>query len=284
VSINGSGFTGATAVLFGGIAAASYTVNSSTSITAVAPAGTAGAVDITVTVPSSTNLLEQATYSLYGQQTIQAGSDVSPFGFQGSYTDPSGFIYLINRYYDPSSDQFLSIDPAVAQTGQPYAFTGDDPLNKTDPLGLKGGPGIVGFTVNWICSQHPHSSQCKGAKHKVWVMTHPKSSTFDKVFAYGILGLEGAAASGLAAAAAPEAAGAATVPAWVTEAAPIVGRAVTIGATARIAENKLEGIASNPNYPDPTRDLAGVEVKVTRIGDYISGGNDLKDLWEMWSK
>jgi hypothetical protein len=115
-------------------------------------------------------------------------------------------------------------------------------------------------------------------------MTHPKSSTFDKVFAYGILGLEGAAASGLAAAAAPEVAGAATVPAWVTEAAPIVGRAVTIGATARIAENKLEGIASNPNYPDPTRDLAGVEVKVTRIGDYISGGNDLKDLWEMWSK
>jgi hypothetical protein len=29
----------------------------------------------------------------------------------------------------------------VAETGQPYAFTGDDPLNSTDPLGLaKGGP------------------------------------------------------------------------------------------------------------------------------------------------
>jgi hypothetical protein len=26
----------------------------------------------------------------------------------------------------------------VAKTGQPYAFTGDDPLNETDPLGLKG--------------------------------------------------------------------------------------------------------------------------------------------------
>ena len=25
----------------------------------------------------------------------------------------------------------------VATTGQPYAFTGDDPLNSTDPLGLK---------------------------------------------------------------------------------------------------------------------------------------------------
>lgn len=42
----------------------------------------------------------------------------------------------IDRYYDPSSDQFLSIDPDVATTGQPYSFTGDDPLNATDPLGL----------------------------------------------------------------------------------------------------------------------------------------------------
>jgi hypothetical protein len=30
----------------------------------------------------------------------------------------------------------LSVDPLVAETGQPYAFTGDDPLNATDPLGL----------------------------------------------------------------------------------------------------------------------------------------------------
>ncbi len=43
----------------------------------------------------------------------------------------------IDRYYDPSTDQFLSVDPDLAETGQPYAFTGDDPLNATDPLGLK---------------------------------------------------------------------------------------------------------------------------------------------------
>ena len=29
------------------------------------------------------------------------------------------------------------MDPDLAETGQPYAFTGDDPLNATDPLGLK---------------------------------------------------------------------------------------------------------------------------------------------------
>jgi RHS repeat-associated protein len=79
---------------------------------------------------------EMDIYSVYGIQTISSGSKVTPFGFQGSYTDPTGLIYLINRYYDPATDQFLSIDPDVAETNQPYVFTNDDPLNATDPLGL----------------------------------------------------------------------------------------------------------------------------------------------------
>jgi hypothetical protein len=44
-------------------------------------------------------------------------------------------IYLINRYYDPATDEFLSIDPDVATTNQPYVFTNDDALNAVDPLG-----------------------------------------------------------------------------------------------------------------------------------------------------
>jgi hypothetical protein len=43
---------------------------------------------------------------------------------------------IINRYYDPATNQFLSVDPAVAQTNEPYNFTNDDPLNADDPLGL----------------------------------------------------------------------------------------------------------------------------------------------------
>ncbi|MBB6732830.1 IPT/TIG domain-containing protein, partial [Cohnella zeiphila] len=51
VTLTGTDFTDATAVTFGGMPAASFQVDSATQITAVAPAGTAGAVDIVVTTP-----------------------------------------------------------------------------------------------------------------------------------------------------------------------------------------------------------------------------------------
>ena len=43
--------------------------------------------------------------------------------------------YPDGRYYDPSTAQFISVDPAVAQTGDPYAYADDDPANLSDPTG-----------------------------------------------------------------------------------------------------------------------------------------------------
>jgi RHS repeat-associated protein len=103
--------------------------------------------------------LEQALYSAYGKATITGGA-VTPFGFQGSYTDSTGLIYLVNRYYDPTTDQFLSIDPDVAQTDQPYVFTNDDPLNAEDPLGLQGSAGISAETK--YRDGHPNRAGCRG--------------------------------------------------------------------------------------------------------------------------
>ena len=42
----------------------------------------------------------------------------------------------INRYYDPTTDSFISVDPDLQSTDQAYVFTNDNPLNGTDPLGL----------------------------------------------------------------------------------------------------------------------------------------------------
>lgn len=64
VDISGTNFSGVTAVNFGALPATSFTINSSTSITATAPAGT-GTVDVTVTSPggtSATDTNDQFTY------------------------------------------------------------------------------------------------------------------------------------------------------------------------------------------------------------------------------
>jgi hypothetical protein len=64
VTITGANFAGTTAMTFGA-AAATFTVNSATTITATAPAGSAGTVDVTVTTPSgtsATNAADQYTY------------------------------------------------------------------------------------------------------------------------------------------------------------------------------------------------------------------------------
>jgi hypothetical protein len=41
-----------------------------------------------------------------------------------------------NRYYDPATGQFVSVDPMVNETNQPYAYAGDDPVNGVDPSRL----------------------------------------------------------------------------------------------------------------------------------------------------
>ncbi len=51
VTITGTNFTGATAVLFGDVPATSFSVYSDTEIQATAPAQAAGTVDVTVETP-----------------------------------------------------------------------------------------------------------------------------------------------------------------------------------------------------------------------------------------
>jgi len=88
-------------------------------------------------VSSSGSLTGPMTYDSYGNRCSSC-SISTPFGFEGGYTDTTGLIYLVRRYYDPTTSQFLSVDPLVDETHTPYAFTGGDPVNAADPLGLWG--------------------------------------------------------------------------------------------------------------------------------------------------
>ena len=77
VTITGTGFTGATSVSFGATAATSYTVDSGTSISAVAPAGTAGSVDVVVTGPGGTSATSSTDLFKYKSPTVTAVSPSS---------------------------------------------------------------------------------------------------------------------------------------------------------------------------------------------------------------
>ena len=90
-----------------------------------------GAIDATG------NLTATTRYDAWGNpQTTGGLSATTPFGYAGGYTDPTGFIYLVNRYYDPNTGQFLSVDPLLGVSHEPYQYTSGNPVLHSDPSGL----------------------------------------------------------------------------------------------------------------------------------------------------
>ena len=82
-----------------------------------------------VTRPGSGATTPSATW-LSARQT-------SAFGYAGQYTDATtGLSDMRARWYAPGTGEFTSVDPALAETGQPYEYAGDDPVNGWDPSGL----------------------------------------------------------------------------------------------------------------------------------------------------
>ena len=82
-------------------------------------------------------LTASSSYDAWGNpQTTGGLTAYTPFGYAGAYTDPDGLLYLVNRYYNPATGQFLSVDPDVATTGEPYGYAGGNPVDNADPDGL----------------------------------------------------------------------------------------------------------------------------------------------------
>jgi RHS repeat-associated protein len=86
---------------------------------------------------SSGTVAATFTFTASGTLASSSGTATTPLLYAGSYFDAAiNLYYLAHRYYDPQTGQFLSVDPMVDETGQPYAYTGDDPVNGSDPNGL----------------------------------------------------------------------------------------------------------------------------------------------------
>ena len=119
VTITGTHFTGVLGVKFGTIDATSYHVDSTTQITATAPSGPAGAVDVRVTTISGTSTATTA--------------DVF------TYTGPAARLYVSG--------------PATTTAGTPFTYT----VTALDALGstVTGYSGIVHFTSSDISATLP---------------------------------------------------------------------------------------------------------------------------------
>jgi RHS repeat-associated protein len=118
---------------------------------------------VRATVSSSGALTGTTSYDAWGNpQTTGGLTAATPFGYAGGYTDPTGLIYLINRYYDPATGQFLSVDPELSQTAQPYQYAVGDPVDQTDPDGSTPHPdpgggsaaATVEYTIGYYLSKY----------------------------------------------------------------------------------------------------------------------------------
>jgi PKD repeat protein len=143
VTITGSGFTGVTAVKFGTTSATSYTVNSDTQITAVAPAHTAGTIDITVTTGGGTSSTSSATKFAYA--AIPTVTKISPAaGPTGGSTSVTitGTGFSSGTYYTTTAVKFgstaattFTVNSATSITATSPAGSGTVDITVTTPGG-----------------------------------------------------------------------------------------------------------------------------------------------------
>jgi RHS repeat-associated protein len=76
------------------------------------------------------------TYTPYGAVEGHTGTATTPLGYDGQYTSSdTGLIYLRARVYDPTTAQFMSVDPLAGATGETYGYATGNPTNAGDPSG-----------------------------------------------------------------------------------------------------------------------------------------------------
>jgi RHS repeat-associated protein len=81
------------------------------------------------------------TYTPYGATQEHTGTMTTPLEYDAQYTNTeTGLIYLRARTYDPTTAQFLTIDPWQQTTNEPYTYTRDSPLSYADPTGQQPPP------------------------------------------------------------------------------------------------------------------------------------------------
>jgi hypothetical protein len=116
VTITGTNLTGATAVKFGSTNARSFTVDSETSITAVAPAAT-GTVDVTVTTPGATSATGEADRFTYGPTVTKVEPNHGSLSGRTTVTiTGTGFTEVTAVKFGSTSAKSFTVNSATSIT------------------------------------------------------------------------------------------------------------------------------------------------------------------------
>jgi RHS repeat-associated protein len=86
-------------------------------------------------------VVAQYEFGPFGEPISETGeADACPFRWQSKYYDRETQLYCFpKRYYDPRTGRWLSRDPLGEVGGfNLYAYCGNDPVNRHDPLGAAG--------------------------------------------------------------------------------------------------------------------------------------------------
>jgi hypothetical protein len=124
VTLTGTGFTGASAVYFG-TGAATFTINSSTSITAISPAGSLGTVDITVTSSGGTSATSSADQFTYTTPPPPAVTNLSPTS--GQSTGDTSVTITGTSFTGATAVDFGSGNPATFTVNNASTITATSP-------------------------------------------------------------------------------------------------------------------------------------------------------------
>ena len=101
---------------------------------------------------NSGNVMTQYKYSPFGETVATGEASDNSLQYTGRENDNTGLDYYRARYYDPQLKRFITEDPIGLRGGiNVYAYVGNKPANRKDPLGLwyidinvSGGYGIGG--------------------------------------------------------------------------------------------------------------------------------------------
>ncbi len=113
MAITGTNFTGTQQVYFNGVPATSFTINSSTSITAVTPAQYAGVVDVTVQTYAGTSATSSSTQFTY---TLASAPTISSIDTSSGSTAGGTTVNLTGTNFSAEAQVYFGAEPAASVT------------------------------------------------------------------------------------------------------------------------------------------------------------------------